>query len=394
MRIVDVAAFYAPQGGGVRTYIERKMIAGPQAGHEVICVAPGPVDRIEERGPGARIVYLKNPAFPLDRKYHYFRDVNALYATLDKLEPDIVEASSPWRSARLVGEWPGPAPRTLVMHADPASAYGYRWFDGIASRETVDWMGGSYWRHLQKLDGLFDATVTIAGEEQITRFRERGIANISYVAMGIEPGLFTPDLRDEAFRARLLKRCDLPPHATLLLGAGRHGPEKRWPMVIETVTAAGAKAPVGLVLAGNGRERAQVLRAAAYNPHIYLLSPIDDRTKFAQLMASCDALIHGCESETFCMVAGEARASGLPLIVPDLGGCADHARLSGGWIYKSADKNSLVETILGFAGTPQADVRRRAVEHARRVRTIDEHFSELFDFYHRLVGNPLRVRKL
>ena len=36
MRIVDVCAFYAPRGGGVKTYVERKLQAGAAAGHEII----------------------------------------------------------------------------------------------------------------------------------------------------------------------------------------------------------------------------------------------------------------------------------------------------------------------------------------------------------------------
>ena len=391
MRIVDVAAFYTPFGGGVKTYIDRKMVAGPLAGHEIICVAPGPANKVEERGPNARIIYLKDPAFPLDRKYHYFRDVDALYATLDNLKPDIVEASSPWRSARLVGEWPGTAPRALIMHADPASAYGYRWFGAIASRETIDRMGSIYWNHLLGVSNLFDATVTIAGDHQLNALRGAGLQNLNAVPMGVEPDLFSPSLRDEAFRARLLERCDLPPDATLLLGAGRHGPEKRWPMVIEAVTAAGAGAPVGFVLAGDGRDRARVERAAASNPHIQLLSPVTDRPEFARLMASCDALIHGCEAEVFCTVGAEARASGLPLIMPDLGGGADHARLSDGWIYKSADKASLVDAILDFAAAPREQVRERALGHAQHVRTIDEHFTDLFAYYATLVGTPRTI---
>jgi alpha-1,6-mannosyltransferase len=394
MRIVDVAAFYTPFGGGVKTYIDRKMVAGPAAGHEIICIAPGPANKVEERGPNARIIYLKDPAFPLDRKYHYFRDVEALYATLDELKPDIVEASSPWRSARLVGEWPGAAPRTLIMHADPASAYGYRWFGGIASRETIDRVGSIYWHHLQNLDSLFEATVTIAGDHQLKSLREGGLQHLKPIPMGVEPDLFSPTLRDEAFRARLLERCDLPPDATLLLGAGRHGPEKRWPMVIEAVTAAGVKAPVGFVLAGDGRDRARVARAAARNPHIHLLSPVTDRHEFARLMASCDALIHGCEAEVFCTVGGEARASGLPLIMPDLGGGADHARLSDGWIYKSADTASLVDTVLDFIAAPRDHIRERALFHAQHVRTIDEHFVDLFAYYETLVGKPRTIAPL
>lgn len=391
MRIVDVAAFYTPYGGGVKTYIDRKMIAGPNAGHEIICIAPGPKNLIEERGPNARIIYLKDPAFPLDRKYHYFRDVEALYATLDEIQPDIVEVSSPWRSARLVGEWHGAAPRTLIMHADPASAYGYRWFGGIASRETIDRMGSIYWQHLLHINSLFEATVTIAGDHQLNSLREAGLHSLKPIPMGVEPGLFSPTLRDEAFRARLLERCDLPPDATLLLGAGRHGPEKRWPMVIEAVTAAGAKAPVGFVLAGDGRDRARVARAAARNPHIHLLSPVTDRHEFARLMASADALVHGCEAEVFCTVGGEARASGLPLIMPDLGGGADHARLSEGWIYKSADKASLADAILDFAAAPKDQVRERALFHAQHVRTIDEHFDDLFAYYETLVGKARTI---
>ena len=391
MRIVDVAALYTPYGGGVKTYIDRKMIVGPLAGHEIICVAPGPEDKVEERGPNARIIYIKEPAFPLDRKYHYFRNADALYPLLDDLRPDLVEASSPWRSARLVGEWQGRAPRTLVMHADPASAYGYRWFGGIASRETIDRIGNVYWQHLQNLDRLFDATVTIAGDDQLNRLREGGMEHLKPIPMGVEPDLFSPSLRDEALRARLLERCDLPPQATLLLGAGRHGPEKRWPMVIRAVTAAGTNAPVGIVIAGDGRDRARVARAAAENPHIHLVEPVTDRAEFARLMASCDALIHGCEAEVFCTVGGEARASGLPLIMPDLGGGADHARLSGGWVYKSADSTALVETILDFVATPREPVRVRAIEHAAHVRTVDEHFADLFDYYETLVGRPRRV---
>ncbi len=391
MRIVDVAAFYTPFGGGVKTYIDRKMVAGPMAGHEIICVAPGPENKVEERGPNARLIYLKDPAFPLDRKYHYFRDVDALYATLDALRPDIVEVSSPWRSARLVGEWQGSAPRTLIMHADPASAYGYRWFGGIASRETINRMGAVYWNHLQGVNALFEATVTIAGNHQLDSLREAGLERLMPIPMGVEPDLFSPTLRDEAFRTRLLERCDLPPEATLLLGAGRHGPEKRWPMVIEAVTAAGAKAPIGFVLAGDGRDRARVARAAARNPHIHLLSPVTDRHEFARLMASCDALIHGCEAEVFCTVGAEARASGLPLIMPDLGGGADHARLSEGWIYKSADPAALAETVLDFVAAPRAEVRERALHHAQHVRTIDEHFHDLFAYYETLVGKPRAI---
>ncbi len=384
MRIVDVAAFYSPQGGGVKTYIDRKMKAGPAAGHEIIIIAPGDSNRVEEYGPGARIIFLDEPKFPLDRKYHYFRNDIALHAAITAAEPDIVEASSPWRSARHVGEWPGLAPRVLIMHADPMSAYAYRWFGKIASRKTIDKRLDWFWNHLVQLDAMFDATIT-AGQALTDRLVEVGMTNVITNPMGVADTVFSPGHRDAGLRARMLDRCELPEDATLLLAAGRHAPEKRWPMVIDAVTAAGASAPVGLILIGDGRERAKVARAAAQNPHVQLLAPISDRLELARLFASADALIHGCEAETFCMVAAEARASGLPLIVPDGGGAADQARLSGGWTYAWGDAASAVEAILAFIASDRVAAATTARSNSSSVRTMDEHFHDLFAFYETLI---------
>jgi alpha-1,6-mannosyltransferase len=389
MKIVDVAAFYSPKGGGVKTYIDRKMIAGPAAGHEIVIIAPGPENRVEERGPKARIIFLDQPKFPLDRNYHYFRDEVALHATLDAERPDIIEASSPWRSARLVGEWPGDAPRALIMHADPLSAYAYRWFGGLAKRETIDRQFGWFWKHLLRLDTQFAATIT-AGQSLSDRLIEGGMTNVVTNPMGVADKVFSPSLRDEGLRARLLERCELAADATLLIAAGRHAPEKRWPMVVEAVTAAGVNAPIGLVLIGDGRDRTRVERAAKDNPHIQLLSPISDRLELARLFASADALIHGCEAETFCMVASEARASGLPLIAPDGGGAADQARLAGGWTYTSGDAASAAEAIAAFVETGGAQARARAVADAPGVRTMEEHFTDLFALYEDMI-RPSRM---
>ena len=54
MRIVDVNEFYSPTGGGVRTYVDRKMGILADLGHELIVVAPGREDRVEERPGGGR----------------------------------------------------------------------------------------------------------------------------------------------------------------------------------------------------------------------------------------------------------------------------------------------------------------------------------------------------
>jgi alpha-1,6-mannosyltransferase len=383
MRIVDVCAFYTPAGGGVRTYVERKLRAAPATGHEMIILAPGRENKIEERGPGARIEWLESPRFPLDRRYGYFADQDQVHAALDRLRPDVVEASSPWRSATMVADWRGDARRVLVMHADPLSAYAYRWFGRLAERETIDRSFGWFWRHLRRLDQAYDAVVS-ASPSLSARLGEGGLAHVVTNPMGVDPGIFDPALRDAALRARLLERCSLPPDATLLIGVGRHAAEKRWPMVIDAVITAGATHPVGLLLIGEGRDSTKLIRQIGDNPHIHLLSPIRDRLALARTMASADALIHGCEAETFCMVAAEARASGLPLIAPDRGGAFDQAQASGGLTYRWGSNIDAARAIRGFVELPPA-------RPTGTVRTMDEHFADLFALYGWLEAPAMRA---
>lgn len=380
MRIVDVCAFYAPQGGGVKTYVRRKLAAGPRLDAEIVILAPGKRHAIEHFGPRARIEYLPAPRFPLDRAYRYFDDPAAVHATLDRLQPDVVEVSSPWRSAEIVAAWPGHAARVLIMHADPLAAYAYRWFGMVASRSIIDRTFAWYWRHLLRLDRAYDLVIS-ASTSLTQRLSAGGLKRVETIPMGVEAGQFTPSARDERLRAQLLASCGLPPDATLLIGIGRFSPEKRWPMVIDAVTAAGHKAPVGLVIVGGGRDEHRLLRHIAGNPHVRLMAPISARPKLAAVLASSDALIHGCEAETYCMVAAEGRASGLPLIVPNEGGAADQVIDGCGEIFMGADPASASAAIARFIAKDRVRQRMAASAVAPQTRTIDEHFADLFKRY-------------
>ncbi|MPT49338.1 MAG: glycosyltransferase [Sphingobium sp.] len=380
MRIVDVCAFYTPQGGGVKTYVERKLQAARPGREEVIIIAPGERDAVVQQSAAGCIMTVAAPRFPLDPRYHYFADETALHTLLDRLAPDVVEASSPWSSPNMVARWRGHALRSLVMHADPLSAYAYRWFRPVASRDVIDRGFDWFWRHLRRLNDQFDIVVS-ASASLSARLSAGGVYKVQTIPMGVTPGLFSPDLRSQELRARMLARCGLPEQATLLLGLGRHSAEKRWPMVIEAVTAAGYQHEVGFILFGNGRQQSAIVRSAANNPHVHLAAPITNRQEVASVLASADALVHGCEAETFCMVAAEAKASGLPLIIPDEGGASDQFIVGQGEMYKARSPRALASAISRFITSGPHLHQQSARQSATMVQSMDDHFAHLFASY-------------
>jgi alpha-1,6-mannosyltransferase len=194
-------------------------------------------------------------------------------------------------------------------------------------------------------------------------------------------------------RAALLRQCGLPEEGMLLLGLGRHHGEKRWPLVVDAVARAGATLPVGLVLIGTGAQSKAIARRIGGSPHIRMFAPVYDRERLARIMASCDALIHGSEAEPFGLVASEAMASGLPLIVPNTGGCAEVADRHASELYAARDAESAAAAIGRLFARDRILLQRAAAVAARHVRSDREHAVELMDYYAGLVAAKQGVRR-
>ena len=386
MRIVDVCAFYSPTGGGVRTYIEAKLRAAERFGHEIIVLAPGDGHKVVRRAPGGYLATIPAPTLPLDRRYRYFNDEKALHRALKEWRPDHVEASSPWASATMVGRWDGAASRSLIMHADPLSAYAYRLLGGVASIPTIDRLFGRFWKHLRGLDRMFDVVVC-ANDQLSGRLRSQGLNKVETIPMGVEPGTFSPSRRSPELRRDLLAHLGLDTNALLLIGIGRFAAEKRWEMVMRAVAVFARSTPVGFALVGDGPGRDRLERLADRIGGIAVLPSTRDRAELARLLASADALVHGCEAETFCMVAAEARASGVPLIVPDRGAALDQVVLGAGAVYRSGSERSLADAIGAFSANGRELQRARAVQNCSAA-TMDDHFEQLFARYAQLAKMP------
>lgn len=287
----------------------------------------------------------------------------------------------------MVGRWQGAATRSLVMHADPLAAYAYRWLGGIAPTAAIDRCFGMFWRHLRGLGRMFDSVVC-ANAHLTGRLAAGGVQGAETIRMGVEPGLFSPSLRDQGLRRTALAALGLGTDALLLLGIGRFSAEKRWEMVLRAAGQCGRKTPVGLLLVGDGSKRQKLEMISEQFPNVAVLPQITDRAQLASLLASADALVHGCEAETFCLVAAEARASGVPLIVPDRGAAVDQLIEGAGTSYTAGREISLERAIERFINRGP-ELQRAAAVRASRPRTMDEHFADLFARYEALTSEPV-----
>lgn len=371
----------------MRTYLDRKFEAAARMGHELFVIAPGASDAFEARAAGG-LIQVRAPVLPVDANYHMFWDAAPVHGWLDRLLPDLVEASSPWRGAWIAANWAGAAPRAMFMHADPVASYPQRWLAGLASPQRIDRLFDGFWSYLRGLTGRFSSVVT-GGPWLSDRLGRQGVDPVISIALGVEREAFSPKLRDERLRSMLLEACGCPDTARLVLGVGRLHPEKRWPMVIEAVTRASVDAPIGLVLIGDGIDRKRVQRAVASNPHVRLLPPIRDRALLAAHLASADLLVHGCESETFGLIPAEAMASGLPLVGPDRGGFAYLAQPETSEVYSAGDVGSATAALRRLLARDTVALKTAAIRAAAGVRGDLDHFADLFEHY-RLVAAGAR----
>jgi alpha-1,6-mannosyltransferase len=81
------------------------------------------------------------------------------------------------------------------------------------------------------------------------------------------------------------------------------------------------------------------------------------------------------------MIAAEARASGLPMLVPDSGAVAEHLVTNAGYHYHSAKAASLAQAIQRLAREGADSHQATARVAAQDTRTMDQHFTDLFDLY-------------
>ena len=380
MKVIDVAEFYAERGGGVKTYIHQKLRAGSALGHEVVIVAPGPEDGEEEKF-GGRIIWVKGPPLPPDPRYYVLWNEKRVHEILDAERGDVVEGSSPWSGGWFVNRWKSDTAKALIFHQDPVAVFAETFFDRFLSRGAINFGMAPFWGYLRRLSARYDTTVT-SGQWLADKLDGKGIRNPHAVSFGIDKERFNPAHAGDATRAKLREACGVGPDAKLILTVSRMHPEKRFGTIFRAFQRASKEHEMGLVVFGDGPLKSWVHRRGNKIPGVHFAGYTSDPGELPRVYASCDAMLHGSAAETYGLVIAEAICSGLPVVVPDIGGAADLAAPSYAEVYPPGDAKAASEALLRLLGRDTTAIKAAcATATLERVGTMDDHFDELFAYY-------------
>jgi alpha-1,6-mannosyltransferase len=154
-------------------------------------------------------------------------------------------------------------------------------------------------------------------------------------------------------------RLGIPADARLLVYAGRNAIEKNLSVLFDALRRLGA--PYHLLLIGSDMPRPADLAHT-------VVDFVSDPRILAGLLASCDALIHAGDQETFGLVIAEGMAAGLPVIGVNSGAVPELVDDSVGALAQPNDAAAFAAAIDSvFARNP---VALGAAARARVVATF------------------------
>lgn len=351
---MQLANFYGPRSGGLRTALTALGSGYVARGHEVVLVVPGPAPSDERLPGGIRRITVPAPLLPGTGGYravHPWR----VQRLLDRLRPDAIEVSDRL-TLRGLGAW---ASRRGVASV-------------VVSHERLDRLLDQFLlpaRPARALADLANARMAAAYDTVVcttsfarSEFDRIGAANVAQVPLGVDLATFSPRHRDAALHRELADGA-----GTLLVHCGRLSPEKHPERSIDTVAelhAAGAS--VHLVVAGDGPRRAALQRRASGLP-VTFLGFVGQRGSLARLLATADISIAPGPHETFGLSALEALASGTPVVVSRSSALPEIVAAGAGHpVYGAAAADSPEAFAAGITTVLAADEDGR--RHAARSR--------------------------
>ncbi|TPG33659.1 glycosyltransferase [Mycolicibacterium hodleri] len=352
MRVVQVANFYGPRSGGLRTAVDRLGAEYCAAGHHVFLVVPGPANRRaahQTLDSGVLRISLPAKQIPFTGGYRAIlpRPITALLA---ELRPDALEVSDRL-TLRSLGQWGRrhDVATVMISHERLDRLAGQllparfaRAIADVANRRTA----ANY--------DVVVCTTAFAREE----FDRIDAPNVVTVPLGVDLEQFHPRRRSAHVRSRWAN-----PAQTLLVHCGRLSVEKHVHRSIDTLAALrDSGLDARLVIVGEGPMRARLQRQAARLP-VYFTGFVGCRDTVASILASADVALAPGPHETFGLAALEALACGTPAVASRTSALAEILTAESG-VAADNDPDSIAAAVTAVIGRPEQSrrtcARRRA----------------------------------
>jgi alpha-1,6-mannosyltransferase len=240
------------------------------------------------------------------------------------------------------------------------------------------WIGPIARAYLRNLYGGYDLVLAPSATVR-DKLESWGIHNTAQQPLGVDTDVFNPKHKDPYFR----RSIGVAEDARLLVYAGRFAREKNLPVLTGAVEKLGA--PYHLLMVGADR-------LARPSPRVTQLPYEGDASKLAHVLASCDALVHAGDQETFGLIVIEGMACGLPVAAVGVGGTGELVTDSVG---ARAARPNVAEMAAAIESLFARDLAR--IGAAARARVLGSYswnmaFSRLVQHYGRLAGQKIDAR--
>lgn len=288
---------------------------------------------------------------------------------LARFQPDVVHVATEFT----VGVAGVKAARQLKL---PLIASSHTDYEKYAARYNVEWALRVGWHYLRWFYGHAHRVLCPSRiyEEHLNR---RGVSHTGLWSRGVDPAVFNPGFRSEAYR----KALGLGPDDLLVTYIGRIAKEKNLVPLLQAWEAlAPRRRSAQLALVGRGPLEDDIRRREI--PGVHVLGLRHDR-ELSEAYASADIFVFPSATETFGNSLLEAMGSGLPSLAVSAGGVLEFARhAANAWLVEPNSATSLADGMQRLM--EDRSLRQRLSEGALRVaaeRGWDQVYDQLLDDY-------------
>ena len=352
--------------GGAQTHLItmlREAVKYPGIEHHVVTLFGDGELSAEIRDLGLQVHVLDLRQY--FRKRQFFAAILEVQMLLESLRPDLVEAHLTWsRFIALFAAWR--ANVSLRIGFEQGDLYMNSWKFRVAnffaqclahrivvcSDALADWVHRTHGISRSKLLVMHNCV-------DLARFNKNGTK-----ARDIEFG-----------------------HGTTVfcaVGTLGRGVNKRVDVCIRALAAArSAGAKAALVICGDGEQRSELealAQSSGIAPYVKFLGT---RSDVAQVLRACHVFCHAAPFEPFGIVAIEAMAVGLPIVVPSSGGVREIVEHGvDGLLYPALNHHALAELMVTL--TNESALRERMGTASRRIVerfSVQQYLSKLYQAY-------------